>query len=142
MFSMFYKKNADPFASFGSTGTARSVASEVNAVEDERNRRRSKSTSEFIHDLQKLVTRDRYIEMGGKNYSLDQFLPFLDAEGRSIFLSKILDDSNVQDAIVSCMSTMWNYVLDTNQFLDDGDLIYHIFTLKMVSLAIETYLKA
>ncbi len=115
--------------------------STTEAREEERNRRRPKRVDVFIEDLKKLLKEDRKVEAEGKEYSLDLYLPFINKDGEQVLFSQILDDPMVRNEIATEMPLLWQYVLNTNESIDDGDMIYHIFTLEMVSLAIETYLK-
>ncbi|WP_295218021.1 hypothetical protein [Ruminococcus sp.] len=105
-----------------------------------RNVRRPDTVETFIEDL-KHILKTRTMTIQNNVYSIDKFLPFLDEKGKPILLSGILDDPIVRDVLGGDLTVMWDAVLDENMDIDDPDLLYHIYTLKMVGLAIETYLK-
>lgn len=99
------------------------------------------TVDEFIADL-KNILNNRKIELPQGWYSIDNFLPFLDKAGKPINLSKILDDPYVRNQLSGQLVTMWtNTVLENQDIEESSDLIYNIYTLKMVGFAIETYLK-
>ena len=105
------------------------------------NRRRPKTAEIFIGDLKKILASRKIVLKDGQGYSIDKFLPFLDSHGKPITLSQILDDEDVYNKISSELITMWTSTIEENIDIEDADLIYDIYTLKMVGFAIETYLR-
>lgn len=122
------------FGDFGGNGN------DASNEEAARNERKPRTVDEFIDDL-KSTLNSRTMALPKGVYSIDRFLPFLDENGKAICLSEILDDIIVRNALGGDLTTLWDDVLSENQDIDDPDLLYHIYTLKMVGLAIETYLR-
>ena len=106
----------------------------------ERNARKPRTLDGFIDSLKEVLC-NRTVELPQGEYSIDNFLPFMDENGQPIYLSRILDDQIVRNAMLSELTTLWNTVCTENSDIDDPDMLYHIYTLKMVGLAIEAYLR-
>ncbi|MBR4320172.1 MAG: hypothetical protein IKP69_09040, partial [Oscillospiraceae bacterium] len=81
-----------------------------------------------------------------RNFPLDIMLPFISTQDsqKHIYLSGktgILKNPAVLNAFHTQIGSIWSNVCNDNpDLLDQPRMIYNIFTLKMIDLAIETYL--
>ena len=109
------------------------------------------SVEQFTNALSKTL-KARYVSKTNpktgetRNFPLDIMLPFISREDsqKNIYLSGktgILQNPNVLNAFHTQIGSIWDNVCNDNpDLLDQPRMIYNIFTLKMVDLAIETYL--
>lgn len=122
-----------PFGTFGVQGVQMQ-----NAAVQSRDSKRPQGNAVFIDDLKKMLL-SRTILLSDRKFYLDSFLPFLDKNGKYVNLSQILDDPVVQANMD--IDVVWEDVMEQNKTIRDPEMLYHIFTLKMVGNIIESYLK-
>ncbi|MCR4645532.1 MAG: hypothetical protein K5695_09025 [Oscillospiraceae bacterium] len=127
---------AGGLAGFGA-GTA--ATADNNA--DPRDAVQPQTIDAFIKDLKDILNQ-RTVKLAQGEVCIDYFLKFLDEKNQQITLSKILDDKYVRAELSQSLTTMWNRVKEENPNIDDSKLLYHIYTLKMVSAAIEVFLRS
>lgn len=107
---------------------------------NQRDAKRPQTLEQFVDDL-KNILESRTVKLPQGEYCIDRFLLFSDEKNNPIKLSEILDDSHVRNKLAGELSVMWTCVCNENPDIDDSELLYHIYTLKMVGVAIEAYLR-
>lgn len=96
---------------------------------------------QFVETLIRMMrNRVIYDRDDGQYYTVDVNLPFKIDEDY-ISLTDILRDPHVQSQMQFELDSVWRDVVEQNPDIGDKALIYDIFTLKMVGIAIEAYLK-
>lgn len=101
------------------------------------------SLAEFYKNLTQILM-NRTIEVkGGKNISINQFIPFIKngETNKMAALADILTDTSVKQELQGQFRDLWNQVKQRHQDITNMNLVNNIYTLEMVTLAIETYLK-
>ena len=128
------------FNNFGGFGgaDAQSAASgdKTSQLDDER----PQTIEQFIDDLKDILNK-RTVKLPQGEVCIDYFLKFIDDQKQTLTLSKILDDPYVKNKLSNELTVMWDCVKTENPDIDDSKLLYHIYTLKMVGVAIEAYLR-
>ncbi|MBR3631412.1 MAG: hypothetical protein IKN55_13205 [Oscillospiraceae bacterium] len=101
---------------------------------------RPQTIEQFIDNLKEILNK-RTVKLPQGEVCIDFFLKFLDEQQKPVQLSQILDDSYVKSQLSKELTVMWECVMLENPDIDDPMLLYHIYTLKMVGIAIEIWLR-
>ena len=125
----------DGFAGLGGFGAVQQPA-----AAGQRDAEQPQTIEQFIEDLMEILNK-RTVKLPQGEVCIDYFLKFLDEKQQPVRLSEILNDPFVKSQLSKELTVMWDCVMNENPDIDDPKLLYHIYTLKMVGVAIEVWLR-